>query len=76
MLLVGIVQRTEGGEGYLGVTHIACFRFLLPELIGPAEAEQIVAADTLSWYYHASGWYRGECGKGLGYGIVCCADMV
>ena len=47
MFLVRIVQRIEGGEGHLSVTHIARLGLLMPELVGNPEVEEIVAADVL-----------------------------
>ena len=45
MLLMRIVQRIEGGDGHLSVTHIARLGLLVPELVCDAQVEQIVAAD-------------------------------
>src|SRR5256885_3251945 len=75
MFLVLVVQCIEGGDSHLSVTHIARLRFLLPELIGPTDVEEVVAADMLNWCPHASGWYSGECEEEFGCWIVCCTDM-
>ena len=46
MFLVRVVQRIEGGEGHLSVTHIARLGLLLPELICDPDIKEVVAADT------------------------------
>lgn len=38
-----VVQRVEGGNSHLGFAHVPGRRLLLPEPIGPAEVQELVA---------------------------------
>lgn len=71
MFLVLVIQRIEGKDSEFRITQISRFRFLFPELVGPTEVEQVVAADAGIDRWDAE-W--GKLGEGRVYRIGGCAD--
>src|SRR6185503_15316858 len=62
MFLVFVVQRIEGCDGQLSVTHVARFSFLLPKFISSAEVEEVIATDSSTWGHDAKGG-KGRKGR-------------